>query len=306
VKNGEDKAEDRKGKFIAVANMKGGVGKTTTVVSLAEALAADDLNASVLVVDLDPQASASLCLAGDDVLADLIEEGRTLQDFLETRLIAQDKKQSIDDYIRHHFSFTTHRNEQLALSLMPCGPELRLLEREIIYALTKRKFSMNAIEGHLWKLFEVDFTPLRKAFDYVIFDCPPGISPFAEVTIRAADLIVVPTIPDRISNFGLNAFCLGFWKSNLSSLPVPPKPTVLISRVQDVKQHNQMIKRLELEASEKDAAFNLFKTRIPQSAALAEALSMDGVQTFTKKYTLKVAQILSPLTQEIRGMLDGD
>ena len=60
------------GKLIAVANMKGGVGKTTTVVSSAEALGADDPSASVLVVDLDPQASASVCLAGNDLLAEMI------------------------------------------------------------------------------------------------------------------------------------------------------------------------------------------------------------------------------------------
>jgi cellulose biosynthesis protein BcsQ len=76
------------GKLIAVANMKGGVGKTTTVVSLAEALAADNPSASILVIDLDPQASASVCLAGDDLLSEMITKNRTLEDFLELRLLA--------------------------------------------------------------------------------------------------------------------------------------------------------------------------------------------------------------------------
>ena len=69
--------------------MKGGVGKTTTVVSLAEALAADNPNASILVVDLDPQASASMCLAGNDLLAEMIAKDKTLEAFLDLRLIAR-------------------------------------------------------------------------------------------------------------------------------------------------------------------------------------------------------------------------
>ncbi len=178
------------GKLIAVANMKGGVGKTTTVVSLAEALAADDPKASILVVDLDPQASASVCLAGDDLLAKMIEEGRTIDAFLALRLIKRETAR-LAPRIRHAVSRTTHKGDPLKISFLPCGPHLRLVEREIIYTLTERDYSLRAIEGQTWKLFEQEFLPLRQTYNYVIFDCPPGISPLTEITIRASDLVIV-------------------------------------------------------------------------------------------------------------------
>lgn len=95
------------GRLIAVANMKGGVGKTTTVVMLAEALAAD--GASVLVVDLDSQASVSLCLAGETVLAEMIARGRTLEAYLALKLLSWDKP-LLTPRIRNHVSVAMHQN----------------------------------------------------------------------------------------------------------------------------------------------------------------------------------------------------
>jgi chromosome partitioning protein len=295
------------GKLIAVANMKGGVGKTTTVVSLAEALAADDPGASVLVVDLDPQASASVCLAGEKILAEIFRDDRTIEAFLEDRLIKKNRMK-LAPIIRNAVVGTTHAGNQLKISLLPCGPNLRVVEREIIYCLSDRNFNMRAIEGQTWKLFEEEFLPLSKTYDYVIFDCPPGISPLSETAILASDLIIVPTIPDFVSVFGLTAFVKLLWRVPPGSLPRPKRlPHVLITRFQTiVRQHKEFVEWLEAAAKLKNPLICLFKTKVQQSAALAEALSkVEEAPTFKQKYK-DVTYVLGQLVQELQGVIHGN
>ena len=295
------------GKLITVANMKGGVGKTTTVVMLAEALAAG--GAKVLVVDLDPQASVSVCLAGDDVLADMIRNGRTLEAYLELKLVKREKP-ALAPRIRRHVSLTTHKNEPLSLALLPCGPKMRLVEREIIYEMTGRNFSMNAIEGQLWKIFHEDFIPLTEDYHYVIFDCAPGISPMMEVAICASDVVLVTSIPDFLSTYGLNAFIETFWRrsNKAGSRRTPRHPAhVLVTRYQQqVRQHRETLERLEAEAEAADAGFKLLKTRVHQAAALSEALiPRDPPPTFTGKYGDLVSRTIIPLLKELKEALNG-
>jgi chromosome partitioning protein len=243
------------GKLIAVANMKGGVGKTTTVVSLAEALAADDSSPSVLVVDLDPQASASVCLAGVNILAEISRDERTVEAFLEDRLVKKNRMK-LDPIIRKSVSNTWHGRNQLKISLLPCGPNLRFVEREIIYS--DKNLSMRNIEGQAWQLFEQEFLPLSKIYDYVIFDCPPGISPLSEVAIRASDLVIVPTIPNFVSVFGLTAFVKIFWKPQLGGLPRPKRlPHVLITRFEMTIRQHRVAEPLTFKQKYKDVTYVL-------------------------------------------------
>jgi chromosome partitioning protein len=286
-------------KIIAVANMKGGVGKTATVVSLAEALAAG--GARVLVLDLDAQANASICLAGDAMLALLMARKATIEGFLEDQLLGK-KRMSFADCVRGNISNVVHLNQQLAISLLPSSPELRRFEYRIIHDLTQLKMSWsNIIEG-LSAVMSVHLKKARKDYDFILIDCAPGISVLTEVSIRLADLVIVPTIPDFLSTFGLQAFCITLSDRGLAdTVRKPPRlPHVLITRRRQVNIHARTAEVLRNEDTAEKPAFKVFETEIPETVAIADALGqIDKFPIFSQKWGPVVTPLLQDLVAEI-------
>jgi chromosome partitioning protein len=297
-----------KGKIIAVANMKGGVGKTATVVGLAESLAAK--GAETLVIDLDPQANASICLAGDQFLKTIIEEGHTIDAFIEDRFIRRQMDAVLEKRIRTNISNVTHLGQQLPLSLLASSSELRLIERDLIFALTKTGMSLERIVEALYAIIREELKRTRKSYDYILFDCAPGISVLTEVSIRLANLVIVPTIPDFLSTYGLSSFCSNLWsgpiadQSNLKRPKRPPR--VLITRRRPVREHDRTSERLRTEAAKDDAKFSIFTTEVLERAAIAEALGkIDAHPTFSQKWRDGTDIMLADLVREVREALHG-
>jgi cellulose biosynthesis protein BcsQ len=295
------------GKVIAIANMKGGVGKTATVIGLAEALAAE--GAETLVVDLDAQANASICLAGDAILKEIIENGQTIDAFLDDRFFGGARDIRIDPRIRTHISNVSHLNRQLPLSLLAASSELRLLERKLIFGLTKMQFDFAGIVEALHSFIREQFRRSRRRYDYILVDCAPGISALTEVSIRLADLVVVPTIPDFLSTYGLHSFCSNLWSGDIarrSTLRKPKRPCVLVTRKRPTREHAQQSARLRLEARQPAAAFGVFETEIFERAAIAEALGkVEAWPSFSQKWRDGTSAVLESLMAEVKDALHG-
>lgn len=295
------------GKVIAVANMKGGVGKTATVIGLAEGLAAE--GAKTLVIDLDPQANASICLAGDGFLKAIIEEGQTIDAYIEDRFDRREKGATLASRIRSNISGVTHSNGQLPLSLLASSSELRLVERDLIFTLTKSGMDLDAIVKSLHEIIRDQLKAPRRAYDYILFDCAPGISVLTDVSIRLADMVIVPTIPDFLSTYGLDSFCSNLWRGPIASRsPLKrPKPAhVPVTRRRAIREHDRTIERLHVEAAKDAPKFRVFTTVIHERAAISEALGKAHLHpTFSQKWRDGTAVMIGDLVDEVKEALHG-
>jgi cellulose biosynthesis protein BcsQ len=288
--------------------MKGGVGKTATVVALSEALAADN-GADVLVIDLDAQANASICFAGDKLLETLISTGHTVDAFFDDYLFGN-RKRTFSDCIRAQVSDVSRDSQVLPISLLASSTELRLLERRIVHRHTKAKSNLDDILKHLFLVMKDQLKRTTQSYEYIVIDCAPGIPILTEVSIRLADLVIVPTIADFMSTYGLQAFCHSIWRGELadtSPLARPKKsPRVLITRRKHTREQDKTAERLRAEEQAKTPSFRMFDVEIPETTDVPTALAKVGMcPTFSQKWGTKIPTVLSQLVDETKEALNG-
>jgi len=288
-------------RIITVVNMKGGVGKTTAVIALAETLAAND-EARVLIIDLDAQASASYSIVGDKILTDLIQSDRTIDAYFDACLVHQQPIRLID-LVQHNASSITHRSQSpLAISLVASSVNLRVTERQIVYSLTERGYGMNAIEGQAARRLSTDLGSVGREFDYILMDCAPGISAFTAAAVSLADLVIVPTIPDFLSTYGMQAFIMRVFPELVGggNSRRRRKPHVLVSRKKAGKDHDAYHNLLRGYVKRKESEFGLFKTFIPDTPTMSVGKYH---QTYLQKYPIAISRCFADLAEEVKAVL---
>src|SRR5215211_5916350 len=222
------------GLVYAIANQKGGVGKTTTAVNTAACVAAQ--GRQVLLVDLDQQCNATVALGGD-----------------------RGARPSSYDCIVGETS--------VAEAARPAGPDNLWLvpaSRDLAGASVE----LPRIEGSEGRLRD-SLGPVRERFELTLLDCPPSLGPVAVNALVAADRVIVPVQAEYLALEGLVQFLdtLGLVRTELN--PSLVLTGVVITMHDDRTRLAQDVER-ELRGHFHDL---VFETVIPRSVRLAEAPS---------------------------------
>jgi chromosome partitioning protein len=222
------------GLVYAVANQKGGVGKTTTAVNLTACVAA--AGSQTLLVDLDPQCNATVALGGD-----------------------RDAHPSSYDCLIGDVS--------VAAAARPAGPDNLWLvpaNRDLAGAAVE----LPRLDGSETRLRE-RLGPLRERFAFTMLDCPPSLGPVSVNALVAADRVIVPVQAEYLALEGLVQFLdtLGMIRRELN--PALNVSGLLITMHDE---RTRLAQDVEREMREHFPEM-VFETVIPRSVRVAEAPS---------------------------------
>lgn len=222
-------------RVLAVANQKGGVGKTTTAISLAAALAA--LEKRVLLIDFDPQGNTTGGLGVDK---------RTLFATVYGWLLGSSG-----------FAETVRATDLPYLWLLPSNRDLVGAEIELV-ATERREYRLAEKLG-----------PLRAEYDYVLIDCPPSLGLLTLNALAAADGVLVPVQCEYLALEGVSEL-LSTVERVRENLNTKLEVTGILPTMWDDRTN---LSRQVLDDIRRFFGEKVFRTPIPRNVRLAEAPS---------------------------------
>lgn len=245
--------------IIAIANQKGGVGKTTTAVNLAASLAAAEKR--TLLVDLDPQSNAS---SGVDVRPGTVE--RSIYDALIGNA-------SLADVIL--------KTALPSLDLLPATQDLTAVEYELFD---------DASRGlHLRQLLEQ--APIHE-YEYAIIDSPPSLGILTLNALAAADRLIVPMQPEYYALEGIT-----YLMATIDRVKATLNPELAVEGIL-LTMWDPRNKLAHQVAEEVKGHFHVFGTLIPRNIRLSEAPS-HGMPALLYDVQCRGAQAYLALAREL-------
>ena len=256
-------------KVIAIANQKGGVGKTSTTVNLGAGLVRQGYD--VLLIDLDSQANLTMAL------------GYQNPDDMEFTVSNVLHKAVQEEQIDPTEGILTTPE---GIDLMPSNIQLSGYEISLINEYGREVMLKQYIDA------------VRLNYDYILIDCAPSLSVLTVNALVAADSVLIPTQPQYFSTAGLQMFY-----ETISRIRKKLNPSLSIEGVLVTMMNNRPNFTKDLVAQLREiygGVFRVFDTEIPTSIRMTES-SARGKSIFAYDPKGKVAAAYEKLTQEVIG-----
>jgi chromosome partitioning protein len=275
----------------SLINLKGGVGKTTLTVALAHFLAVEH-RARVLVIDLDPQTNATVCLIPELEWKARDEAGQTLYQLFADQ-VKGSHRFNADEAIVRNVSNVGGGIE--GLDLLPSSLGLIKIQDRITQLTDFDGFQ----HGPIFTLRDA-LAPYLPYYDYVLIDCPPSLGVVTLNGMAFSDSYLIPVVPDILSVLGIPPILdriehfARATRHNIRALGI------VISKMRaHTLLHAEMLRRLREDFVDRRFPI-VFETVVPESTRIAEAANVAApCNTLIQKYgNGGPFDELSALTQE--------